>query len=66
VAVSLANGSKRILVLPSEKAICMPQEKEIKAATAENTASYLLNTEYNMSFERCSYVGCIRKNLNQV
>ncbi|MDI9863414.1 FecR family protein [Flectobacillus sp. DC10W] len=51
VAVSLANGSKHILVLPSEKAICMPQEKEIKAATAENTASYLLNTEYNMSFE---------------
>lgn len=61
VTVSLANTNKQLLILPSEKAICMPAEKEIKAQTNVQKEEYLANTEYNMNFEDAQMSEIIKK-----
>ncbi len=51
VTVSLANSNQQLLIRPSEKAICMPTEKQIKAQENTRKDIYLADTEYNMNFE---------------
>ncbi|MDR6562339.1 MULTISPECIES: FecR family protein [unclassified Arcicella] len=61
VTVSLPNTNKQMLILPLEKAICMPAEKEIKAQVNVQKEEYLANTEYNMNFEDAKMSDIIKK-----
>lgn len=61
VSVSLPSSHQQRLLVASEKAICMPAEKEIKAVVNVAKEAYLVNTEYNMNFEDARMSEIIQK-----